>query len=89
MLDAQGHCRIADVGLSRYFDDEPKSMCRTCTSGTPSYMAPEVLQARPHGRAADWFAVGVVLFEFMTGVKPFSDSGNLIFRTNGEFDDEP
>ncbi|CAI9153879.1 unnamed protein product [Rangifer tarandus platyrhynchus] len=41
--------------------------------GTPDYLAPELLLARAHGPAVDWWALGVCLFEFLTGIPPFND----------------
>ncbi|EEB15695.1 serine/threonine kinase, putative [Pediculus humanus corporis] len=41
--------------------------------GTPDYLAPELLQKKEHGSAVDWWALGVCLFEFMTGIPPFND----------------
>ncbi|XP_067654846.1 serine/threonine-protein kinase greatwall-like [Haliotis asinina] len=41
--------------------------------GTPDYLAPEILLQKPHGMAVDWWALGVCLFEFLTGVPPFND----------------
>uniref|UniRef100_A0A8C3TG87 Serine/threonine-protein kinase greatwall n=1 Tax=Chelydra serpentina TaxID=8475 RepID=A0A8C3TG87_CHESE len=41
--------------------------------GTPDYLAPELLLAKPHGPAVDWWALGVCLFEFLTGIPPFND----------------
>ncbi|XP_053610450.1 serine/threonine-protein kinase greatwall isoform X2 [Plodia interpunctella] len=41
--------------------------------GTPDYLAPELLLKEGHGPAVDWWALGVCLYEFMTGVPPFND----------------
>ncbi|XP_078035084.1 serine/threonine-protein kinase greatwall isoform X1 [Augochlora pura] len=41
--------------------------------GTPDYLAPELLLKQGHGSAVDWWALGVCLFEFCTGVPPFND----------------
>lgn len=41
--------------------------------GTPDYLAPELLLKHGHGPAVDWWALGVCLFEFCTGVPPFND----------------
>eukprot|EP00727_Mastigamoeba_balamuthi_P013038 m51a1_g8357 putative protein kinase (1237) ;mRNA; r:70273-75720 len=42
------------------------------TVGTPDYIAPEVLLGLPHGQEVDWWALGCVLYEFLTGIPPFS-----------------
>lgn len=41
--------------------------------GTPDYLAPELLLSKGHGPAVDWWALGVCLYEFMTGIAPFND----------------
>ncbi|KAL5282789.1 MASTL family protein [Megaselia abdita] len=41
--------------------------------GTPDYLAPELLLMQGHGPAVDWWALGVCLYEFMTGIPPFND----------------
>ncbi|KAG8443301.1 hypothetical protein GDO86_011915 [Hymenochirus boettgeri] len=41
--------------------------------GTPDYLAPELLLRKSHGPAVDWWALGVCLFEFLTGIPPFND----------------
>ncbi|KAL7155261.1 hypothetical protein ABFS83_03G063100 [Erythranthe nasuta] len=40
--------------------------------GTPDYLAPEILLGSEHGYASDWWSVGIILFEFITGVPPFN-----------------
>ncbi|KAI3782476.1 hypothetical protein L2E82_12523 [Cichorium intybus] len=51
------------------------------TVGTPDYLAPEILLGTEHGYAADWWSVGVFLFELLTGTPPFnSDHPERIFN---------
>lgn len=50
--------------------------------GTPDYLAPELLMRRGHGPAVDWWALGVCLYEFMTGVPPFNDETPHAVFTN-------
>lgn len=42
--------------------------------GTPEYMAPEVILGLGHGRAADWYTLGILLFELTAGKPPFYNS---------------
>jgi serum/glucocorticoid-regulated kinase 1/serum/glucocorticoid-regulated kinase 2 len=42
------------------------------TSGTPGYMAPEVMLRKPHTIVSDYFAVGVIAFECMQGRRPYN-----------------
>lgn len=55
--------RITDFGIAKVYQKENSSE----TSGTPGYMAPEVMCAQNHTIAVDYFAMGVLCFEFMFG----------------------
>jgi serine/threonine protein kinase len=59
--------RITDFGVAKVYQKENSSE----TSGTPGYMAPEVMCAQNHSYVVDYFAVGVIAFEFMYGVRPY------------------
>jgi serine/threonine protein kinase len=49
--------------------------------GTPDYLSPEALMGTGYGASVDWWALGVILFEFLTGIPPFNDeTPDLIFR---------
>lgn len=49
--------------------------------GTPDYLAPELLLGQEHGAPVDWWALGICLYEFMTGLPPFCDqSPEAVFR---------
>ncbi|KAF3790685.1 putative serine/threonine protein kinase [Nymphaea thermarum] len=48
--------------------------------GTPDYLAPEILLGTEHGCSSDWWSVGIILFEFITGIPPFTaQSPEIIF----------
>lgn len=63
VFDENGYLRLTDFGISRIWS--PKN--ENDTSGTPGYMAPEVMMKLGHGLACDLFAVGVIAYECMLG----------------------
>lgn len=67
VLDYKGYVHLTDFGIARLWQPENKHE----TSGTPGYMAPEVICRQNHTVVADYFALGVIVFEFMTGKRPY------------------
>lgn len=67
VLDALGYVHITDFGIARTLRAENSAD----TSGTPGYMAPEVICRQNHGLVADFFAVGVMVYELMIGKRPY------------------
>ena len=68
LVDSDGHCKIADFGLSKlglFRRYEARTQC-----GTPFCMAPEIVKNLPYGQGVDWWAAGVMIFE-MTGNPTF------------------
>jgi protein kinase A len=63
VLDKRGYVRVTDFGISRPIIIQNGKD----TSGTPGYMAPEVLLRRNHSYSVDFYSLGVIAFEFMTG----------------------
>lgn len=68
VLDSKGYLRLTDYGIAKFFSKENSSE----TSGTPGYMAPEVMCAQNHTIAVDYFALGVFAFEMMFGFRPYT-----------------
>jgi serine/threonine-protein kinase len=62
---------LIDFGLAA-LDDEPAMTTKGMCLGSPSYLAPERLLGQPYDTRTDLYAVGVVLYEMIAGVKPFA-----------------
>ena len=67
VFDDRGYLRITDFGVAKIRKEDNSSE----TSGTPGYMAPEVLLAQNHSFPVDFFAIGVMGYEFMFGQRPY------------------
>ena len=67
VLDQNGYLAITDFGIAKRIE---KSSLPDA-SGTPGYMAPEVLFSQIHSFSVDFYAVGVIAFEFMKGFRPY------------------
>ena len=67
VLELNGYLRITDFGVAKINEKDNSSE----TSGTPGYMAPEVILVQNHSFPSDFFALGVIGFEFMLGYRPY------------------
>ncbi|CAG8575591.1 136_t:CDS:2 [Ambispora gerdemannii] len=68
LLDSRGHVKITDFGFAKIVEDRTWTLC-----GTPEYLAPEIIQSKGHGKAVDWWALGILIFEMLAGYPPFFD----------------
>jgi serine/threonine-protein kinase len=77
MLDSQARVKLADFGVARVTDDRSaaeKTQAGTMV-GTPAYMSPEQITGGNIDRRTDVFSAGIILYQFLTGEKPFTGSG--------------
>ncbi len=70
LLDEGGRLLVADLGLAKIVEGSSSAMLTDVSSGTPAYMSPEQWQGHV-GRPNDIYAIGVILFEMLTGSRPF------------------
>ena len=67
VLDAKGYVRLTDFGIAKKIKEDNSNE----SSGTPGYMSPEVLNSKNHSFPADYFALGVIGYEFKKGERPY------------------
>ncbi|MEM9487683.1 MAG: protein kinase [Myxococcota bacterium] len=80
--DGRSLVKVFDFGVARLVNDTGgadgvggSDADISSFTGSPEYMAPELIVGRPPSRASDIYSIGVVLYELVTGVLPFSDPG--------------
>jgi len=85
LLDCDGHIVITDFGLSKQMMVPPSGDTSEATThtfcGTPEYLAPEVLRGQGHGTPVDWWSLGTLVYEMLTGLPPFySANTNVMYQ---------
>jgi serine/threonine protein kinase len=75
LMAGQGHIKLSDFGLSRIQSDPDRN---NSFSGTPSYVAPELIQGSEFSIQSDMYALGVTLFELVFGRLPFELQGESV-----------
>ncbi len=78
VIDKNGYARLTDFGIARVF----RQNNHTDTSGTPGYMAPEVMIFQNHNYLVDYFGLGVLTYECMFGKRPFVGKSRKEIRDN-------
>lgn len=69
MVDKNGHIKLTDFGLSKMVKKTKEKAFTIC--GTPQYLAPEVLSDDGYDNSVDWWSLGCVMYEMLTGTAPF------------------
>ena len=69
LIDRKGFIKITDFGLSKENIVDNKSAKSFC--GTPEYLAPEIILNKGHGKPVDWWSLGNLIYEMLTGIPPF------------------
>lgn len=74
LLDAEGHLLLTDFGLSKVAVDGEGT---SSFLGTVDYMAPEIIAEKKYSFAVDWWALGALGYDLLTGFPPFSQGGGV------------
>ncbi|CAO3637434.1 unnamed protein product [Cunninghamella echinulata] len=69
LLDAQGHIALTDFGLCKELREKETTTNTFC--GTNEYLAPEMVLKKSYDKSIDWWALGILLYELLTGDVPF------------------
>ena len=68
LIDADGYLKLIDFGLAKILENDEKA---TSFCGTPEYLAPEIIEGKGHGKSADWWSYGILIYELLFGISPF------------------
>ena len=69
LINPDGYLKLTDFGFAKVVEGRTFTLC-----GTPEYLAPEILLNKGYGKGVDWWTLGILLYEMISGIDPFNDS---------------
>lgn len=76
ILDEHGYLKLTDFGLAKQADFS-NTFC-----GTPEYVSPEMLDGSGHDKTVDWWALGIIAYELLSGIPPYYDKDHSVMFQN-------
>ena len=73
LIHKSGYLKLTDFGFAKIIEDRTYTLC-----GTPEYLAPEIILNKGHGKPVDWWTCGILLYEMIAGIDPFSDDDPMM-----------
>ena len=77
LIDTSGYLKLTDFGFAKKLEGRTYTLC-----GTPEYLAPEILLQKGHGKPVDWWCLGIIIYEMLVGIDPFSDDEPMAVYQN-------
>ena len=69
LIDSKGHIKLTDFGLSKIVTNIEEKSFTIC--GTLQYIAPEIISGEGYNESVDWWSLGIIMYEMLTGKLPF------------------
>ena len=74
LVNKNGYLKLTDFGFAKVINNNKTyTLC-----GTPEYLAPEIILNKGHGKPVDWWTMGILLYEMLVGIDPFSDDDYMM-----------
>ena len=74
LINKNGYLKLTDFGFAKVLESgKTYTLC-----GTPEYLAPEIILNKGHGKPVDWWTMGILLYEMLVGIDPFSDDDPMM-----------
>lgn len=73
LIHKSGYLKLTDFGFAKVVEGRTYTLC-----GTPEYLAPEIILNKGHGKPVDWWTCGILLYEMIAGIDPFSDDDPMM-----------
>lgn len=77
LITREGNIKIVDFGFAKEVPDQTWTLC-----GTPDYLAPEIILSKGYGKAVDYYALGVLIYEMLAGFPPFYHENHMKLYDN-------